>query len=197
MDDIKINKNQIQIKNKLLRRIKTNFITGIKAVLINIFILNLFISAILSMSNIRNKSSFITLKINGPGNKKIISNFFCGKKYSKPDELYVNDDKKESVVYNYKFTEKENKVKFIWNGIVSNCNCLFYECKDIIEIDISHLDTSQVTSMIGIFYECNTLTSINLSYINTSQVKNMNYMFYNCFFLKSIDLSSFDTSKEL
>ena len=185
-------KNQIQIKNKIFRRIKTqkktNFISGIKAISINIFILNLFIRTILNMSNIRNKSSFITLKINGPGNKKIIYSSACGQKYSMPDELYINGAKNSKVVYNYKFKEKENEVKLIWNGIVSNCDCLFFGCKDIIEIDLSHLDTKQITSMSGMFYECNSLTYVNLSYINTSRVKKMNYMFYNCFFLNSIDL---------
>ena len=150
--------------------------------------MNLFIRTILNMSNIRNKSSFITLKINGPGNKKIISSSTCGQKYSMPDELYINGTKNSRVVYNYKFKEKENEVKLFWNGIVSNCDCLFFGCKDIIEIDLSHLDTKQVTSMSGMFYECNSLTYVNLSYINTSRVKKMNYMFYNCFFLNSIDL---------
>ena len=62
-------------------------------------------------------------------------------------------------------------------------------------IDLTYLDTSQVTSMDSMFYLCSSLTSLDLSNFNTSQVRNMDSMFYSCRSLTSLDVSNFDTSQ--
>lgn len=49
---------------------------------------------------------------------------------------------------------------------------------------IPQLDTSNVTTMIGMFYNCSILESI--PQLDTSNVIDMGYMFNNCFALKSI-----------
>lgn len=59
-------------------------------------------------------------------------------------------------------------------------------------VDLSDLETSNVTYMPSVFYNCNGLTSVNLSNIDTRKATNMNYIFYSCRNLASIDLSSFD-----
>ena len=66
--------------------------------------------------------------------------------------------------------------------------------KNIQDIDISHFDTSMVTSMGGMFYNKPNITSLNLSSFNTSNVTDMSSMFYNMRSLVSLDLSSFNTS---
>ena len=62
------------------------------------------------------------------------------------------------------------------------------------ELDVSKLDTSNVTDMAQMFYKCNKLTSIDVSNWDTSNVTNMNNMFYDCYNLKTLDLSNWDTN---
>ena len=65
---------------------------------------------------------------------------------------------------------------------------------NIIEIDLSNFDTSEVTNMNGMFSECKNIEKINFGSINTFSVENMGYLFYKCNKLSSIDLSNFVTS---
>ena len=62
-------------------------------------------------------------------------------------------------------------------------------------IDLSDLDTSQVTSMVDLFYQCSNLETIDLTNVNTSNVTDMTRIFGICSNLKSLDVSNFDTSK--
>lgn len=62
-------------------------------------------------------------------------------------------------------------------------------------IDVTNLDTSNVTNMKYMFYNCSSLKTLDLSNFNTSNVTDMDYMFHGCRLLTSLDLSSFDTSK--
>ena len=45
------------------------------------------------------------------------------------------------------------------------------------------------------FYQCSSLNEINLSNINTNNVTNMSYMFQKCFSLKEINLYNFNINK--
>ena len=65
----------------------------------------------------------------------------------------------------------------------------------ITELDVTNLNTSNVTIMHSMFYMCNLLTSLDVSNFNTSNVTIMHSMFYMCSLLTSLDLSNFDTSK--
>ncbi len=47
---------------------------------------------------------------------------------------------------------------------------MFSGCNNIIEMDLSKFDTSQVDIMTDMFLGCSSLTSINLSNIKTSRV---------------------------
>lgn len=71
---------------------------------------------------------------------------------------------------------------------------MFDYCRQLTSLDLSGLDTSQVTNMEGMFQSCYTLTSLDLSGFDTSQVTNMMNIFSFCQKLTSLDLSSFDTS---
>lgn len=62
-------------------------------------------------------------------------------------------------------------------------------------LDLSFLDTSNVTNMGAMFAQCSSLTSLDLSNFDTSNVTDMSLMFMNCSSLETLDLSSFDTSK--
>ena len=76
---------------------------------------------------------------------------------------------------------------------VTNMDLLFAFCSGLREID-GLTDTANVTSMGATFYGCSSLTSIDLSHFNTSKVTCMISMFNGCSNLKELDLSNFDTS---
>ena len=71
----------------------------------------------------------------------------------------------------------------------------FYECNKLEEIILTNVDTSNVTDMNRMFNFCSGLTSLDVSNFDTSKVTNMGSMFSNCYNLKSLDVSNFDTSK--
>ena len=78
---------------------------------------------------------------------------------------------------------------------ITSMYCMFDGCSSMTSIDLSNIDTSQVTHIAGMFYNCQSLTSLNLSFFNTSFVQHMHNMLYNCLSLTSLDLSNFDTSQ--
>lgn len=69
----------------------------------------------------------------------------------------------------------------------------FYNCKDA-TIDLSWLDTSNITNMSYMFDSCNKVRRLDLSKFNTSNVYSFECMFSGCDILKSIDLSMLDGS---
>ena len=82
-------------------------------------------------------------------------------------------------------------------GIIANENMVGYfdEFRNMTLIDLSVMDTSEVTDMGSMFAGCGGLTSLDLSDFDTSQVTNMRAMFEQCSSLTSLDLRNFDTSK--
>ena len=72
---------------------------------------------------------------------------------------------------------------------------MFYYCERLTELDLSHFNTSNVTNMAEMFKSCSGLTSLDLGNFNTSKVTTMASMFYSCTGLTSLDLGNFDTSK--
>jgi surface protein len=65
----------------------------------------------------------------------------------------------------------------------------------ILLADVSHLDTSNFTSMDSMFRNCYLLTELDVSHFDTSKVTNMSAMFKGCSALTSLNVSGFDTSK--
>ena len=78
---------------------------------------------------------------------------------------------------------------------VTNMIGMFSRCRSLTNLDVSNFDTSKVTNMSGMFYECSSLTSLDVSNFDTSKVTDMSRMFYHCISLTSLDVSNFDTSK--
>ena len=192
-------------------------------------ILSLFFSQMPKMTNntysFLSHSSYITIKINKTGNQSIYfkgNNIFNDvSRFTNPDEIYINEMKKEGVQSQYYFEKENNTIKLIWNQKIKSCSEMFVGCSTIEEIDLSqfdstdvtqifqmfygcsslkhinfrNFDTSKVVFMGKMFYGCESLTSLNLSGFKTSQVTWMNEMFENCYSLVSLNLSNFDTSK--
>ena len=71
---------------------------------------------------------------------------------------------------------------------------MFKGLTNIIEVDLSYLDTSKVTTMFAMFEGCTNIEKINFGNINTSSVKTLEKLFHDCKKLTSIDVSNFNTS---
>ena len=55
----------------------------------------------------------------------------------------------------------------VWNNTVDNTLYMFNSCNKIISLDLSNLNTTQVTNMEYMFYICYKLISLDLSNFNT------------------------------
>lgn len=70
----------------------------------------------------------------------------------------------------------------------------FSRCKSLTALDLSALDTSSVRSFADVFQDCSSLRSVKLAGWDTSSGKDFRQMFYQCASLEEIDISSFKTS---
>ena len=193
----------------------------------HIYFIILLIYSLLSFSisfnklnNMNNHQFEVNLVIKGNNNRQnLVSQLF----YLTPSEVIINGVKKEdcsnrkycylanNVLNNVtiKFNKNINSCKSMFDGLeniieidlsnldisqVTTMENMFNNCKNIIKIDFGNINTSLVTSMKYMFRECNSLTFINVSKFNTSKVETMEDMFSLCRKLKAIDVSSFDTS---
>ena len=77
---------------------------------------------------------------------------------------------------------------------VTNMNLMFSLCGRLTSLDVSNFDTSKVTNMSMMFNACGRLTSLDVSKFDTSKVTDMDGMFQDCTSLTSLDVSNFDTS---
>ena len=78
---------------------------------------------------------------------------------------------------------------------VTDMRMTFNGCSSLTSLDVSNWNTSKVTDMYAMFSHCDTLTSLDVSHFDTSKVTNMSYMFNGCSKLTSLDLSNFNTSQ--
>lgn len=69
----------------------------------------------------------------------------------------------------------------------------FSRCKSLTDPDLSALDTSSVRSFADVFQDCSSLRSVNLAGWNTSSGNNFSQMFFQCASLGELDVSSFET----
>ena len=171
------------------------------------FIVNNLVISIISINKgyifLKANNSFITLKIKGPGIQSIYyyDSEICHEEWKVksfefiPNEIYINSNKQNNISFQYYFNNSINNVVLLWYNNLNSLNCLFRECKNIIDIDLSNFNSSNVNSMDSMFLDCQSLLSINFTNFKTSSVTNMATMFSGCISLVSLDLSYFDTSQ--
>ena len=136
-----------------------------------IFILN---SLFISMHDLRNMNVYLSeikLVIKGRGNHYFLNDNFN----PELSEVIINNEIKGSGIKNYTFTEELNNVVIKFNNSIKSCETMFYELYNIIEIDLSNFDASNVVSMSSMFLGCTNLERIYFGNINTSSVKYMSY----------------------
>ena len=194
----KIQKNEERYKKNLIRNkkilknkeIKKN--PWIHGIIINIPLLIFFIIFLpLSTSeNIRKLSTIyyeVSFTVMGEGNQRIL-----GETMNVPSEIYVNNMKQNSNSLNIELRDMMNDIIVRWESRPP-CKEMFKNCENIVKIDLSNFDTSEIQDMEGMFYGCTKLKSINFGNINTEKVKTMTNMFFDCKSIETLDLSKFNT----
>lgn len=88
--------------------------------------------------------------------------------------------------------------KIIFNNVntsgMTSMIGMFNQLNKLAELDVSKFDTSNVRDMDNMFSGCSSLTELDLSTFNTSKTIYMNAMFNKCTNISTLDLSSFETS---
>ena len=187
----------------------------------NIIVLNnriIIIYIIINFLILSKCDNIIKLKINQKGAFYILSKEFDILSY--PNETFINSEKQDSISSSYYFNDTDNIVELKWYNKITNCNYMFFDCQNIIEVDLTNFDMSEVEHMAYMFYNCNSMKILNLSNydtpklinlkntfafctslvslyfsnFNTSLVTDMDSLFYSCSSLASLDLSTFQTS---
>ena len=133
--------------------------------------------------------SIITIKVQGSGQQSI---FYGGSScnggiFPRPNEIYIENIKQNDIKDKYNFV--------VWYNTFSNCNCLFQDCTNIIEIDFSQFSFSSGLYAYQMFYNCKSLTSLNFkAYSGTINIYSIASMFSHCESLTSLDISNFAIS---
>ena len=137
-DDIKIkdsyNKFCVCINKKYICR-KVLSLSNFRFIVI-IILTSLFCK--FNNSNIESNRCFITLKTNKTGEIKILSDNF---KYN-ANEVWINNINKSIVTNKYSLNDSESNITLIFYVKLTTLEYMFSDCKDIIEINLSHFDTS-------------------------------------------------------
>ena len=136
----------------------------------------------------------ITIKIKGSGDQYVLYKTFS----SSLSTIYIGSSTVSQTSQNQiKLNTGENdisEIKLVFSNKLTDCSFMFQNLVNIVYIDLSGFDTSQVVKMNYMFYGCHSLTSIVLGTFDTKKVENMGSIFYECNSLKEIDVSGFDTS---
>ena len=136
----------------------------------------------------------IFIKINGSGTQKILNSDYI----YKPSQVYVQGNSTSYLVDDYNriagLQNNENTIIMKWDDKLQNCSYMFSGLNNIIEVDLSKFDISEVRITKFMFSDCINLKNIIFNNYNSFILNEITYMFCNCQSLESLDLSSFDTS---
>ena len=156
-------------------------------------LINLIFVEIVNSDDLRiliHYDSEIHLIIQGNGNQNILNNDFI----YEPSEVIVNGYSNNSCKKKCYFLENINNITLKFSEQIDSLECMFKGLENILEIDLSNFDVSQVTRMQEMFRDCSNLVSVILSNYNTYNLNNISHMFYNCFNLETINFGSINTS---
>ena len=140
------------------------------------------------------------------GYKKIFGDNEYALNSGEEQPAWAQDNKANKVVFEASFANARPTTCFAWfknftflNQIegIENLNTenvtsmaqMFFGCRNLAELDVTHFNTANVTSMISMFNSCIGLTSLDVTNFNTANVTDMRYMFMYCNNLKEIYVS--------
>ena len=190
----KIDKNIKQTKkdNIIIQKkyfpYKFNNLNNVKEyIILNIIILINILYPILSIDN------YIKIKMKDAGYQEIINVNYIGKIIVEYNGNIVNLNKGENKI---NILEEEKYVKIKFGYQIRFTDFMFDNITNLIEVDLSNFDSTQISTMKFMFNNDINLEKIIIpNNFNTSLVENMDHLFSNCLLLKSLNLISFDTSK--
>ena len=118
--------------------------------------------------------------------------------YAETEKVHLNTNSRNMFLSGY----SEQKIKNILELDLSNFDTsqvtymqsMFFGMSNLTSLNLSNFDTSNVTSMAAMFNGMSNLTSLNLSNFDTSNVTKMSFMFSEMSSLTTLNLSNFDTS---
>ena len=128
--------------------------------------------------------------IEGRGTQAILNELFN----KDPFEVYVNNQLNNSCIRTCELGNDINNITLRFNDKIISGENMFLKLGNIIEINLTNFDTSNINNMLGMFSHCTKLKKITFGNIDTSLVTNMKHLFFHCEHLTSIDLSNFQTS---
>ena len=137
------------------------------------FLLKIFLMLTMIEASI---NSEIHLVIQGSGQQKV-SNI-------EPSEVLVNGVKDDSCSKTCNLVGDRNNITLKFNTQIESCRSMFSGLGNIIEIDLSNFDASNVKDMRFMFDDCSKLEKIEFGNINTPSLENMAGMFQGCSKLK-------------
>lgn len=109
-------------------------------------------------------------------------------------QFYKTPDTDGDTIYNQGLEKID--LSHLDTSTMTSMKNMFLSCSDLKEIIFGdNFNSSNVTDMDDCFGKCEKLTSIDTSKINVSNVTTMQYCFANCTNLAALDLSSWDVSK--
>lgn len=107
--------------------------------------------------------------------------------------LYIDEKQCEFKKYAKFTTTGEHTIRLRISKHLKSMFNMFYECRNLTKIDLSYLNTREVTSMKGTFDHCYELLEIiGLEKIDTSNVTNTSFMFNGCQKIKTLDCRNFN-----
>ena len=110
-------------------------------------------------------------------------------------EIKINGKKIDFSYYHKFIKEGTYNIEYIFKNNLTDINHMFYECKNLLNLDLSKFETKNINNMYRMFQDCKSLKKINLSNFNVQNVIDMSRMFEYCESLISLDLSYFNTQK--
>ena len=84
-------------------------------------------------------------------------------------------------------------IEYLNTENVKDMSGMFWGCRALTTLDVSHFNTQNVTNMSYMLSDCSALTTPDVSNFNTQNVTNMYYMFSDCSALTTLDVSNFNT----
>ena len=107
-----------------------------------------------------------------------------------PSFKYARPTATTSWFYNMSNLKEITNIENLNTSEVTKMSYMFFGCKSLEYLDMSHFDTSKVTLMGYMFQGCNNLKYINLGNIDTSANTSFYRMFQDCKSLTYLDLSN-------
>ena len=94
----------------------------------------------------------------------------------------------------YRYKGASLDISWLDTSNITNMGYMFSSCSNLTTLGVSEWNTSNVTDMGSMFYGCSNLTTLDIGNWNTSNVTSMGSMFQSCSSLTILDVSKWDTS---